>query len=65
MKERKIRLVLIMLLISMFSVYAILLQFSGKAEEVEIGLGVEFNTHATPMWVAIHTGLMEKHGIKT
>jgi len=28
-----------------------------------IGLGVEFNTHATPVWVALHDGLFCKYGV--
>ncbi|MEM2021157.1 MAG: hypothetical protein QXP80_02885, partial [Zestosphaera sp.] len=28
-----------------------------------VGLGVEFNTHATPVWVALHAGLFKEHGL--
>ena len=28
-----------------------------------VGLGVEFNTHATPVWVALHDNLFSKYGI--
>ncbi|MEO3992986.1 MAG: ABC transporter substrate-binding protein [Desulfurococcaceae archaeon TW002] len=28
-----------------------------------ISLGVEFNTHATPVWVALHTDLFKKYGL--
>ncbi|MEM0302041.1 MAG: ABC transporter substrate-binding protein [Archaeoglobaceae archaeon] len=38
-------------------------QSDSLGREIKLGLGVEFNTHATPIWVAVHTGLFEKHGI--
>lgn len=28
-----------------------------------VSLGVEFNTHGTPAWVALHTDLFKKHGL--
>ncbi len=30
-----------------------------------VGLGIEFNTHATPAWVALYKGWFEKYGINS
>lgn len=64
MVKRKIALgiiaVLILVLISICS--SIWLRSSGAKNEM--GFGVEFNTHATPIWLVIHSELPEKYGLE-
>lgn len=65
-KMIKIALVGILVLILMLSIlYLPSIGFSSeRGNEIRVGLGVEFNTHATPIWVAIHSDLPNKYGIK-
>ncbi len=34
-----------------------------QQQKADVGLGVEFNTHATPVWIALNDGSFEKAGI--
>ncbi len=38
-------------------------QSTHVAKAFSIGLGVEFNTHATPIWIALHEHLFRKYGL--
>ncbi len=39
------------------------INYSNVVAEYNVGLGIEFNTHATPVWVALHDDLFSEHGI--
>ena len=52
------------IIVSMIGVYAYMHFFSRRAESLySVGLGVEYNTHATPIWIALHDGLFRKYGL--
>lgn len=64
MKWQKIAFLSIAVVVSLVLYNLFLWQSESLGREIEVGLGVEFNTHATPLWVALHSGLLEKYGIK-
>ena len=44
--------------------YYILVHISGTHAAIyNVGLGVELNTHATPVWIALHDELFSKYGV--
>ena len=54
--------VTIALIISLIATYIISLS-GHRVKAFSIGLGVEFNTHASPVWVALHEDLFKKYNI--
>lgn len=64
MKWQKIAFLSIAIVVSLVLYTLLLWQSESSGREIKVGLGVEFNTHATPVWVALHSGLLEKYGIK-
>jgi len=52
------------LIASLVGAYAYAHFLSQRAESLySVGLGVEYNTHATPIWIALHDGLFKKYGL--
>ncbi len=44
---------------------ALIIKTHKNKELYNVGLGIEFNTHATPAWVALHEGYFMKHGVNS
>jgi len=63
MKARIIVTVIVLVLAVSAVSYVILHLLSSSEALYSVGLGVEFNTHATPVWVALHNGVFSKYGI--
>lgn len=42
---------------------ALSLMGCSQQKQTNVGLGVEFNTHATPVWIALNDGALERAGI--
>jgi len=57
-------LVTVIVVASVIGIYTYMHFLSHKAESLySVGLGVEYNTHATPIWIALHDGLFKKYGL--
>ena len=63
MKARILTAIIVLVLAVSAVSYVILHLLSSGGTLYNVGLGVEFNTHATPVWVALHDGLFSKYGI--
>lgn len=50
-------------IILLLAVIAIVIHMPSSAGAHSIGIGVEFNTHATPAWIALHEGLFSRYSI--
>lgn len=50
-------------LVSLILIYWVVYSVNPATHYESISLGVEFNTHATPVWVALHADLFKKHGL--
>lgn len=55
--------IIVIAVVALGIAYYLLIQHDNVAAEYNVGLGIEFNTHATPVWVALHDGLFMEHGI--
>lgn len=56
--------VVIVIIASLIGAYAYMHALSHRAGSLySVSLGVEYNTHATPIWIALHDNLFRKYGL--
>ncbi len=57
-------LALVIAVVSALSIGSLFWVRENASAQETVSLGVEFNTHATPVWIALHNNQFEKNGIR-
>ena len=62
-KEMTAAIITLAIVLPVTAYYLVFNYVGGTGIHYNVGLGIEFNTHATPVWIALHDGLFSQHGI--